>query len=67
MAMGRWIQTHKTAFFAAALLLITASMASAIRERIVKGKNSGLIIFGVAFVTMAALLSYSKVKNGSLY
>jgi len=67
MGMGRWIQTHKTAFLAAAVLLMAASLANAVRERIVKGRNSGLVVFGVALLTTAALLAYSRVTNGSLF
>jgi uncharacterized membrane protein len=67
VAMGRWIQNHKNAFLAVAVLLMTASLASAIREKIVKGKNSGIYVFGVAFVATAALLVYTRIKNGYLY
>jgi len=65
--MGRWIQTHKTLFLSAAALLMAASLASAVRERVVKGKNTGLIVFGVAALVMAALLTYAKIKNGVLF
>ncbi len=67
VGMGRWIKTHKTAFLAAAVFFMTASLALAIRERIVKGKNSGLVIFTVALIATGALLVYTKLKNGYLY
>lgn len=46
---------------------MAASMASAIRERIINGKNTGLIIFGIALVVTAALLTYTKISYGYPY
>ena len=63
-AMSRWIQGHKEVFFAVALSLMTLSLFSAIREKKVHGKNTGLIIFSGALVITATLLSYNKVKYG---
>jgi len=67
VTLGRWIQGHKTTFLAVALLLMSASLASGVREKIVKGKNSGLIAFGVSVLAIASLLAYTKVTTGFFF
>jgi len=64
MAIGEWIQNHKIVFFAGALSLMTMSLVAAIQEKKKKGKNTGLIIFGIALVITSALLSYNKIRYG---
>lgn len=40
------------------------SLFSAIQEKRKKGKNTGLVVFGVAMVITTALLLYNKVRFG---
>jgi hypothetical protein len=62
--MGNWLKSHKEVFLALAVLLMTLSLASAIRDKIKKGKNTGLIIFSIASVVTVSLLFYNKIKYG---
>jgi len=40
------------------------SLTSAVRDKIKKGNNTGLIIFSFAFVVTLALLFYNKIMYG---
>ena len=43
---------------------MAASLISAIREKVVKGKSTGLIIFGVAVISIAVMFTYNRFKSG---
>jgi len=62
--MGNWIKSYKEVFLAFALLLMALSLTSAVRDKIKKGNNTGLIIFSIASVVTLSLLFYNKIMYG---
>lgn len=44
--------------------MMTLSLVSAVREKRIKGKNTGLAAFGAALVITIFLLSYNKIRFG---
>jgi hypothetical protein len=64
VAMGNWIKSHKEVFLAFAIFLMALSLTSAVRDKIKKGNNTGLIIFSIASVVTLSLLFYNKIMYG---
>jgi hypothetical protein len=64
VAMGNWIKSHKEIFLAFAIFLMALSLASAVKDKIKKGNNTGLIIFSLASVVSLSLLFYNKIMYG---
>jgi len=59
--MGNWIKSHKEVFLAFAIFLMVLSLTSAVKEKVKKDDNTGLIIFSFAFVVTLSLLFYNKI------
>jgi len=66
-AISRWVPQHKGLFLLAAILLISLSLFTAVREKKKTGKNTGLILFSVALVLSLLLFSYSKSRYGYFF
>jgi hypothetical protein len=64
VAMGNWIKSHNEVFLAFAIFLMLLSLTSAVRDKIKKGNNTGLIIFSIASVVTLSLLFYNKIMYG---
>jgi len=62
--MSNWIKNHKEVFLAFAIILMVLSLTSAVRDKIKKDNNTGLIIFSFAFVVTLSLLFYNKIMYG---
>jgi len=62
--MGNWIKSHKEVFGVFAILLMVLSLTSAVRDKMKKANNTGLIIFSIAFVVTLSLLFYNKIMFG---
>jgi len=62
--MSNWIKNHKEVFLAFAIILMGLSLTSAVRDKIKKNNNTGLIIFSFAFVVTLSLLFYNKIMYG---
>jgi len=62
--MSNWIKSHKEVFLTFAIFLMGLSLTSAVRDKIKKGNNTGLIIFSIASVVTLSLLFYNKIMYG---
>jgi len=66
-AVGQWVPNHKGLFFLLAILLMSLSLFTAVREKKKTGKNTGLLLFSVALLLSILIFSYSRLRYGSFF